>query len=62
MSGRYDIKVEEIIQYYSLPPGKKTIHQATGHMLFDATDLSTIDIMEKDKEENIEFLKWEKAP
>lgn len=61
LSGRYDIKVEEIIQYYSLPPGKKTIHQATGYMLFDATDLNTINVMEKDKEEDIKFLKWKKA-
>jgi thioredoxin-like negative regulator of GroEL len=61
LSGRYDIKVEEIIQYTYIPPGKKTIHQAAGYILFDATDLTSIDIMEKDKEENIEFLKWEKT-
>lgn len=61
LSGRYDIKVEEIIQYTYASPGKKTIHQATGYMLFDRTDLTTVVIMEKDKEENIEFLKWKKA-
>ena len=61
LSGRYDIKVMEIIQRTYLPPQKNTIYQATGYMLFNATDLTTIDIMEKDKEENIKFLKWGKA-
>ncbi|MCJ7631397.1 nucleotide-binding protein [Candidatus Bathyarchaeota archaeon] len=64
LSGKYDIKVEEIIERTYLStwsPEKKTIHKATGYMLFDVKNLTTIDIMEKDKEENIKFLKWEKA-
>ena len=64
LSGRYEIKVEEIVKRTYLPtwsPEKKTIHQATGYMLFDVKDITTIDIMEKDKEENIKFLKWEKV-
>ena len=64
LSGRYDIKVEEIIERTYLSewsPEKKTIHQATGYMLFNAKALTTIDIMEKDKGENIKFLTWEKV-
>jgi len=64
LSGRYDIKVEEIIERTYLSawsPEKKTIHEATGYMMFNVKDLTTIDIMEKDKEENIKFLKWKKV-
>ena len=64
LSGRYDIKVEEIVERTYLStwlPKKKTIHQATGYMLFDVKDITTIDIMEKDKEEKISFITWRKA-
>lgn len=64
LRGRYDIEVEEIVERTYLStwsPEKKTIHQATGYMLFDVKDITTIDIMEKDKEEKISFITWRKA-
>ena len=59
LSGRYEIGIEEIVEYGYIAPETKKVHEASGYLVINE-DCSTIDVMEKAKEEKLNICGWKK--
>jgi len=59
LSGKYKIEIEDIIEYQHIPPDRKKVYEASGYMVINE-DYSTIDLMEKGKEEELNIHIWKK--
>ena len=59
LSGRYKIKIEEVIDYKYIPSYKKIVHEAEGYLEINK-DYNLINVMEKSTKEVLNISSWKK--
>ena len=59
MSGIYKIEVEDTVEYQHVSPERKKTYEASGHMAV-SKDSSTIDVMERPRENELNIHSWKK--
>ena len=59
LSGRYEIGIEERIEYKYISSETKKVYEASGYVVINK-DYSTIDVMEQAKEEKLNICSWKK--
>jgi tetratricopeptide (TPR) repeat protein len=59
LSARYEVKVEDLIEYQYVSPQRTTVYEASGYMVVNE-DYKTIDVMEKAKDEKVDIRSWKK--
>jgi thioredoxin-like negative regulator of GroEL len=59
LSARYEVKVEDLIEYQTIAPERKTVYEASGYMVVNE-DYKTIDVMEKAKDDKLNIRSWKK--
>ncbi len=59
LSGRYKIKIEEVIDYKYIPSDKKIVHEAEGYLEINK-DYNLINVMEKSTKEELNISSWKK--
>ncbi len=59
LSGRYEIGIEERIEYGYISSETKKVYEASGYVVINK-DYSTIDVMEQAKEEKLNICSWKK--
>lgn len=59
LSGRYKIKIEDVIEYKYIPSDKKIVHEAEGYLVINK-DYNLINVMEKSTKEELNISSWKK--